>query len=108
MLINLRRVFSMTTLTALGHIHCHIGATQQGCNIEAMFRYERDANASSYGESIAINSNRGIERANQGTCSLYCSLSICLGKYNGKLIPTQTGYEVTWAQVTLQALADLL
>src|SRR5437667_10227453 len=47
MLINLRSVLCMTTLTALGYIHGYICTPQQGCGIEAMLRGERDSNASS-------------------------------------------------------------
>src|SRR5438876_4750999 len=54
MLINLWGILSITTLTALGHIHGNISTSQQGCEIEAMLRCERDTNASSYSESMAI------------------------------------------------------
>src|SRR5690242_12359014 len=108
MLIDLRRILCMTTLAALGHIHGHIGTPQQGRDIEAVFRGERNANASSYREGMVIDQERGIERAKEGTRSIYRSAGICCWKHDGKLVSSQPGNEIGGAQATLQACTDLL
>src|SRR5438309_1280630 len=97
----------MTALSALGHIHSHIGAPQQGCDIEAMLRSERDSNTSSDLEGVVSDQKGSLERAKEGPCSVGRSGGIGRGKHNGKLISSQPGDEIGGTQISLQARTDL-
>src|SRR5215831_17123425 len=108
MLVDLGRVFSITTLATLGDVHCNIRTTQQCCDIEAVLWSESDTNTSSYEKSMAIDEKRHIQHTHQGTRYACCPFSIGCRKYYSKFITTQTGYQVNRTQVALQALTNLL